>query len=135
MKSIKNSMINRNIKKITDLSISFEKKNNLIFFPIKKKVITSSIPNLTDTKLSFMNLSSIDFKEKKNKNSYNNASKIHKKKSLSIITSSNLNLEHNLNINLHKRVISGMHSSNHNSDSKYKNKINQKEELNQKKII
>ena len=129
MKSIKNSMINRNIKKMTDLSISFEKKNNLIFFPIKKKIITSSIPNLTDTKLSFMNSSSIELKEKKNKNSYKNTSKIHKKKSLSIITSSNLNLDHHFNINLHKRVISGMHSSNHNSDSKYKNitnKVNKK---------
>ena len=129
MKSIKNSMINRNIKKMTDLSISFEKKNNLIFFPIKKEIITSSIPNLTDTKLSFMNSSSIELKEKKNKNSYKNTSKIHKKKSLSIITSSNLNLDHHFNINLHKRVISGMHSSNHNSDSKYKNitnKVNKK---------
>ena len=120
MNSIKNSMINRNSKKMTDLSVSFEKKNNLIYFPIKKKkVIISSIHNLTESKLSFINSSSIDFKDKRSKNYHSNSnSKSHKKKSLSIITSSNLNLENNLNINLHKRVISNINSTFYNHDYK-----------------
>ena len=68
MNSIKYSLTNRNVRKIIDTSVSIERKNNLLFFPIpKKNILTSSNPNLTNVnnlKLSFVPSNTINLMDK-----------------------------------------------------------------------
>ena len=160
MNSIKYSLTNRNVRKIIDTSVSIERKNNLLFFPIpKKNILTSSNPNLTNVnnlKLSFvpsntinlMDKSSINHsKEKKRKSvistiKIQNNSKTHKKKSLSIITSSILTLENNINanntiqnINSHKRAVSNFLNQNENKQSKKSYNLNKSKMKNKSKEI
>ncbi len=160
MNSIKYSLTNRNVRKIIDTSVSIERKNNLLFFPIpKKNILTSSNPNLTNVnnlKLSFvpsntinlMDKSSINHsKEKKRKSvistiKIQNNLKTHKKKSLSIITSSILTLENNINanntiqnINSHKRAVSNFLNQNENKQSKKSYNLNKSKMKNKSKEI
>ncbi len=149
MNSIKYSLTNRNVRKIIDTSLSIERKNNLLFFPIpRKSILTSSNPNLTNAnnlKLSFIPSNTINLidkssinhsKEKKLNRVINNHNlKTHKKKSLSIITSSILTLEINKNINTidtinsHKRA-----TSNYSNNDGKLNKKNMKNKTNSKEI-
>jgi len=151
LNSIKYSLTNRNVKKVIDTSLSIDRKNknNLLFFPIpRKSILTSSNPNLTSAnnlKLSFIPSNTINLidkssinhsKEKKiNRVINNNNLKTHKKKSLSIITSSILTLEINKNINTietinsHKRT-----TSNYSNNESKLNKKNIKKKNNSKEI-
>ncbi len=150
MNSIKFSLTNRNVRKVIDTSLSMERKNNnLLFFPIpRKSILTSSNPNLTNAnnlKLSFIPSNTINLidkssinhsKEKKLNRVINNHNlKTHKKKSLSIITSSILTLEINKNINTidtinsHKRA-----TSNYSNNDGKLNKKNMKNKTNSKEI-
>ena len=151
LNSIKYSLTNRNVKKVIDTSLSIDRKNknNLLFFPIpRKSILTSSNPNLTSAnnlKLSFIPSNTINLidkssinhsKEKKiNRKINNNNLKTHKKKSLSIITSSILTLEINKNINTietinsHKRT-----TSNYSNNESKLNKKNIKKKNNSKEI-
>ena len=149
MNSIKYSLTNRNVRKIIDTSLSIERKNNLLFFPIpRKSILTSSNPNLTNAnnlKLSFIPSNTINLidkssinhsKEKKLNRVINNHNlKTHKKKSLSIITSSILTLEINKNINTIDTINSHKRATSHYSNKEGKlNKNNMKNKTNSKEI-